>query len=45
MISGADDVVDFLLEQVHFPALLQLVTLLEEPPVTAEHSVVPAEAA
>ncbi len=40
MISGTDDVVDFLLEQVHFPALLKLVTLLEEPALTAQHAVI-----
>ena len=39
MISGTDDVVDFLLEQVHFPALLKLVALLEEPAITAQHAV------
>src|SRR5262245_58787831 len=42
MISGADDVLDFLFKQVHFPALLQLVSLLEEPAITADHAVVPA---
>src|SRR5688572_3948227 len=41
MISGADDVVDFLLEQVHFPVLLKQVALLEKPSVTANHSIVP----
>ena len=40
MISGANDVVDFLLEQIQFPALVKLVALLEEPAVTAQHAVV-----